>query len=107
MGTKNFNRRQFVTAASLGSLAAISSISPAIALELNSESNYSKKEKPTWKKIGNTIYGAKADETGPIGGGKGYSKVITSGDYTVDSLESLIEALAKAKSGQIVIHPRR
>lgn len=105
MGTKNFNRRQFVTAASLGSLAALSSISPAIAAESNSAAEYAKKEKPTWKKIGNVIYGAKADETGPIGGGKGYSKLITSGDYTVDSLESLIEALGKAKSGQIVFIP--
>ena len=105
MGTKNFNRRQFVTAASLGSLAALSSISPAIAVESSSEANYAKKEKPTWKKIGNVIYGAKADETGPIGGGKGYSKVITSGDYTVDSLESLIDALAKAKAGQVVFIP--
>ena len=105
MEIKNFNRRQFVTAASLGSLAALSSISPAIAVESNSGAEYAKKEKPPWKKIGNTIYGAKADETGPIGGGKGYSKVITSGDYTVDSLESLIDALAKAKSGQVVFIP--
>ena len=105
MEIKNFNRRQFVTAASLGSLAALSSISPAIAVESNSGAEYAKKEKPTWKKIGNTIYGAKADETGPIGGGKGYSKVINSGDYTVDRLESLIDALAKAKSGQVVFIP--
>lgn len=105
MGTKNFNRRQFVTAASIGSLAALSSISPAISAESNSAAEYAKKEKPTWKKIGNVIYGAKADETGPIGGGKGYTKVITSGDYTVDSLESLIDALAKAKSGQVVFIP--
>jgi hypothetical protein len=105
MGIKNFNRRQFVTAASLGSLVALSSISPAIAVESNTGAEFAKKEKPTWIKIGNTIYGAKADETGPIGGGKGYSKVITSGDYTVDSLESLIDALAKAKSGQVVFIP--
>lgn len=105
MGTKNFNRRQFVTAASLGSLAAFSSISPAMATESNSAAEHAKKEKPTWKKIGNVIYGAKANETGPIGGGKGYKKVITSGDYTVDSLESLIEALGKAKSGQVVFIP--
>lgn len=105
MEIKNFNRRQFVTAASLGSLAAFSSITPAIANDINSAPEYAKKEKPTWKKIGNVIYGAKADETGPIGGGKGYTKVITSGDYTVESLESLIDALGKAKSGQVVFIP--
>lgn len=105
MGTKNFNRRQFVTTASLGSIAALSAINPAFATESNSEAESAKKEKPTWKKIGNAIYGAKADETGPIGGGKGYTKIITSGDYTVDSLESLIDALGKAKSGQVVFIP--
>ena len=105
MGTKNFNRRQFVTAASLGSLAALSAISPAIGAELNLSPEFDKKEKPTWKKVGNVIYGAKADAVGPIGGGKGYTKIITSGDYTVDSLESLIDALAKAKAGQVVFIP--
>jgi len=105
MALKNFNRRQFVTAASLGSLAALSSINPAISAEFNSAPEFDKKEKPTWKKIGNEIYGAKADKNGPIGGGKGYSKGITSGDYTVDSLESLIDALSKAKAGQVVFIP--
>lgn len=105
MGTKNFNRRQFVTAATLGSMAALSSISPAVSAEFNPAPEFNKKEKPTWKKIGNVIYGAKADESGPIGGGKGYSKAITSGDYTVDSLESLIDALGKAKAGQVVFIP--
>lgn len=105
MGTKNFNRRQFVTAASLGSIAALSAISPAFAAESNFETEFDKKEKPTWKKVGNVIYGAKADAVGPIGGGKGYTKIITSGDYIVDSLESLIDALAKAKAGQVVFIP--
>jgi len=105
MSTKNLNRRQFVAAASLSSLAALSIGNPALGSEIISDSNSSKKEKPTWKKIGHTIYGAKADETGPIGGGKGYKNIITSGDYTVDSLESLIDALAKAKEGQIVFIP--
>ena len=105
MGTKNFNRRQFVTAASLGSIAALSAISPAFAAESNFETESAKKEKPTWKKVGNVIYGAKADAVGPIGGGKGYTKIITSGDYIVDSLESLIDALAKAKAGQVVFIP--
>ena len=105
MSTKNFNRRQFVAAASLSSLAALNIGNPALGAELNSEFDSIKKEKSTWKKIGDSIYGAKADETGPIGGGKGYKNIITSGDYTVDSLESLIEALAKAKAGQVVFIP--
>ena len=105
MGTKNFNRRQFVAAASLSSLAALSIGTPVLASEINSEYDSANKEKPTWKKVGNTIYGAKADETGPIGGGAGYKKIITSGDYTADTLESLIDVLSKAKSGQVVFIP--
>jgi len=50
-------------------------------------------------------YGAKADERGPIGGGKGYTKVVTKGDYTVRDLNGLLDALAKAKAGQVVFIP--
>lgn len=106
MATKNLNRRQFVAAAaSVSTLAALTSISPVFGSELSNEFSSGKPEKATWKKIGKTIYGAKADTVGPIGGGKGYTKIITNGDYTVDSLESLIEALAKAKAGQVVFIP--
>lgn len=106
MSMKNLNRRQFVTAAaSLGSLAALSTINPALGAESSPDLFSEKHEKNTWKKIGKTIYGAKADEIGSIGGGKGYTRIITSGDFTVDSLESLIEALSKAKSGQVVFIP--
>lgn len=107
MATKNLNRRQFVAAAaSVSTLAALTSISsPVFGSELSNEFSSGKPEKATWKKIGKTIYGAKADAVGPIGGGKGYTKIITGGDYTVDSLETLIDALAKARAGQVVFIP--
>ena len=35
MSTKNFNRRQFVTAASISSLAALNIGNPALGAELN------------------------------------------------------------------------
>lgn len=60
---------------------------------------------PTWVEIGDTIYGAKADERGPIGGGEGYTKVVTTGDFPVKDLDSLIEALGKAKAGQVIFIP--
>lgn len=60
---------------------------------------------PTWVKIGNTVYGAKPDDRGPIGGGKGYTKIVTKGDYTVKNLDGLLAALAKAKPGQVVFIP--
>lgn len=60
---------------------------------------------PTWVAIGNAVYGAKADERGPIGGGEGYASTIMKGDYTVTDLETLLAALSKAKRGQVVFIP--
>jgi len=59
----------------------------------------------TWVKIDNVIYGAKADERGPIGGGDGYANIITQGDYTVTDLDALLEALSKAKPEQVIFIP--
>jgi len=59
----------------------------------------------TWVKIGDEFYGAKADDVGPIGGGAGYSRIITSGDHTAQTLEQLVEALKKAEPGQVVFIP--
>lgn len=105
---KNFSRRQFVTAAATaGSLAAFGSISPVIGAPAESGSLAFPDEQQTWKKIGNKIYGAKADEQGPIGGGEGYKRIVTKGDFVAEDLETLIEVLSKAKSGQVVFIPGR
>lgn len=51
-------------------------------------------------------YGADANPTGdPIGGGAGYSNIITSGDFTVTTKAELLAALASASSGQTVYIP--
>jgi len=60
---------------------------------------------PTWVEIDHAVYGAKPDEQGPIGGGSGYANIITKGDYTVKELDGLLDALSKAKSGQIIFIP--
>ena len=62
-------------------------------------------DEPTWLEIDGVVYGAKADERGPIGGGEGYANVVTSGDYTVKDLDSLLDALSKAKQQQVVFIP--
>jgi len=62
-------------------------------------------EQPTWVEIDNTIYGAKPDKKGPIGGGTGYANIIVKGDYIVKDLDELLEALSKAKAGQTVFVP--
>ena len=59
----------------------------------------------TWVEIGGAVYGAKPDERGPIGGGKGYANAVTAGDYTAKSLDALLDALSKAKAGQVVFIP--
>ena len=62
-------------------------------------------EEPTWVKIGETTYGACANERGPIGGGPGYAGVVTQGDLVAKDLDSLLDALAKARAGQTVFIP--
>lgn len=62
-------------------------------------------ESPTWIAIGDQVYGAKADERGPIGGGTGYRGAVSQGDYTVKTLDDLLAALAKAKPGEVVFIP--
>ena len=59
----------------------------------------------TWVEINGTVYGAKPDERGPIGGGEGYANILTGGNYTATDLESLVEALSKAKPGEVVFIP--
>ena len=53
---------------------------------------------------GNT-YGAQADDIGPIGGGHGYTRIVTEGDFAAESLDDLLDALGKAKAGQVVFIP--
>jgi hypothetical protein len=49
------------------------------------------------------VYGAEANPTGePIGGGIGYSQVMTTGDYQVATKEQLLDALKKAQPGQVI-----
>jgi len=62
-------------------------------------------DEPTWVEIDRSIYGAKPDERGSIGGGSGYANIITKGDYTVKDLEALLDALSKVKAGQVVFIP--
>ena len=62
-------------------------------------------DEPTWREIDGVVYGAKPDERGPIGGGQGYAPTIAAGDFTVKDLEGLIDALSKAKPGQVVFIP--
>jgi hypothetical protein len=48
-------------------------------------------------------FGAEANPTGdPIGGGAGYRKVVTAGEYKAATKEELLDALKKAKAGQTI-----
>lgn len=53
-------------------------------------------------RINGEVYGARPDERGPIGGGAGYTAVVTEGDYHVTTLDELIDALSKAQAGEVV-----
>jgi len=59
----------------------------------------------TWVELDGQVYGAKPDALGPIGGGDGYANIVTQGDFTVTNLDSLLDALARARAGQTVFIP--
>jgi hypothetical protein len=56
----------------------------------------------TWVEIGGEIYGARPADLGPVGGGEGYQRTVTEGDYTVKTIDELPGALAKAQPGEVV-----
>ncbi len=62
-------------------------------------------EPKTWVRLNGTVYGARPGDEGPIGGGAGYSRIVTKGDYTATDPDSLLAALSKARAGQVVFIP--
>ena len=82
----------------------------AVSLELASGADYSRIDDvpppddlgQTWVEIDGQTYGARPDELGPIGGGEGYTRIVTGGDYRVSTVDELREALAKAQTGEVV-----
>ncbi|MBN2308018.1 MAG: right-handed parallel beta-helix repeat-containing protein [Candidatus Hydrogenedentes bacterium] len=62
-------------------------------------------EEPTWIERDGVVYGAKPDAQGPIGGGAGYTHIVTAGDRTATDLEGLVDALANAQDGDVVFIP--
>jgi len=56
--------------------------------------------------VDGTVYGAYVEDgMSPIGGGKGYDGIITTGDYIVRTYEELTEACSKAESGEVIFIP--
>lgn len=88
--SSSLNRRNFL-------LQSVLAVGATYSIKLPT-----KVDPPSWVEWNNKIYGAKPDERGAIGGGENYRNVITGGDYEVDNLDDLVDALGKAKSGQVV-----
>lgn len=68
-------------------------------------SSFAADEKTSWVEKDGTAYGAKPDDRGPTGGGEGYAKVVRDGDYVARDLDTLLQALSKAETGQVVFIP--
>lgn len=50
------------------------------------------------------LYGADANPTGDsIGGGKGYSRIVTQGDFTVNNVQELLAAFNSAQPGDVIL----
>ncbi|MBO7216658.1 MAG: right-handed parallel beta-helix repeat-containing protein [Clostridia bacterium] len=78
-------------------------ITDALSVHAGTTNYYYYKDKISITKDG-TVYGVK-DFSNPLGGGKGYTDIITEGDYTVTDTASLVNALKTAKSGETVFIP--
>jgi hypothetical protein len=51
-------------------------------------------------------FGCEANPTGdPIGGGEGYSAILSGGDLTVTTADELLDALKRAQPGQVIFVP--
>ncbi|MBA7471503.1 hypothetical protein ES707_06809 [subsurface metagenome] len=75
------------------------------AFNSNSKRPLAEQKQKTGNRFGieEESFGAWINPAGdPIGGGTSYSRIITHGDYHVSSREELLDALKKAKPGQIV-----
>ena len=55
--------------------------------------------------VGGRRFGAVADDVGPIGGGAGYRRGVSTGKHVVRDLNGLVAALAAAKAGEVVFVP--
>jgi hypothetical protein len=96
-------RRKFMVLASTGALGVIGwSHDPTVEAAQLGKPTLSYDQDISWREFQNKIYGAKPDETGPIGGGKGYVDAFTQGDFEVSDVEELLQALSEAKAGQVI-----
>ena len=78
-------------------------LTEALALHSGTDKYYFYKDRFTIEQDGKT-YGITSDGS-PLGGGAGYAKTITAGDFTVTTVEELQTALRQAASGQVVFIP--
>lgn len=114
MEPNEYSRRRFVAAASAAlGLSALPAFGDPTYVSDNVGSANSngafdgseKKDVQSWVEIQNTIYGAKPDNSGRTGGGQGYSRIITTGDFIIQDLDALLDALAQAREGQVIFIP--
>ncbi|MBN1834523.1 MAG: hypothetical protein JW820_01670 [Spirochaetales bacterium] len=56
----------------------------------------------SWVEIDGAVFGCVPDNTGPVGGARGYARAVYSGDYNVASADQLIRALRRARPGETV-----
>jgi hypothetical protein len=62
-------------------------------------------DRPSWVKVNGGTYGAKADDRGPIGGGAGYTRTVTKGDFTATTAQT--SPARRSKSTTTLSAPHR
>ena len=102
----DLTRRGFMAGAS-ALLSVLAGTTAAFGEILSSSGSHAEEayDPDTWKEINGVVYGARSDARGGIGGGENYGAIVMKGDYEVTSVDALIDALGKARAGEVVFIP--
>ena len=108
----NYSRRRFINIASIGLFSSAISHKIFSRDGVRSQDRLSAAgssclfdQNSSHVKINGKSYGAQPDERGAIGGGDGYTEIITHGDYFAENINALEDALSRAKAGEVVFIP--
>jgi hypothetical protein len=106
-GKNIFSARKKLVVPALGTLAAYLVVNAFLIINGGGlvRKSWASSNDATWIQVDGEKYGAQADKRGSIGGGRGYTEILTTGDFVVDSLDQLLDALDKAKAGQVIFIP--
>jgi len=108
LGKRKFPARKRLAAPALSTLAACLAFNACLIFNWSAllvGKSWAASNDATWIQVDGETYGARADKRGPIGGGRGYTGIVTKGHFVVENLDQLLETLGKSKVGKVIFIP--